>query len=65
AFPAGTAADFLVRLRAHLAREDVELAEMMGVLDPTRSREIAVSIAHRHDEACPRLRDCPLRPPKP
>lgn len=65
AFPAGTAADFLVRLRAHLAREDVELAELMGVLDPSRSRRIAVSIAHRHDEACPRVRDCPLKPSRP
>jgi len=65
AFPAGTAAAFLVRLRAHLDREDVELAELMGVLDPSRSRLIAVSIAHRHDEACPRVRDCPLNPSRP
>lgn len=62
AFPGGTAADFLVRLRAHIEREDIELAELMGVLDAARSREIAVSIAHRHDEACPRVRHCPLKP---
>jgi hypothetical protein len=62
AFPGGTAADFLVRMRGHLEREDLELAELMGVLDPSRSRQIAVAIAHRHDEACPRVRNCPLKP---
>lgn len=61
ALPDGTAADFLLRLRRHLDREDVELAEIMGVVDPTRTRDIAVSIAHRHDEACPRVRNCPLK----
>lgn len=60
--PGGTAADFLLRLRRHLDREDVELAEILGVVDPTRSRDIAVSIAHRHDEACPRVQNCPLKP---
>jgi hypothetical protein len=61
AFPGGTAADFLVRLRAHLEREDGELADLMGVIDATSSRTIAVSIAHRHEEACPRVGRCPLK----
>lgn len=62
AFPGGTAAGFLVRMRAHLEREDLELAELMGVLDPERTRQIGAAIAHRHDEACPRVRNCPLKP---
>lgn len=62
AFPGGTAADFLVRVRAHLEREDLELGELVGIVAPARSREMAVSIAHRHDEACPRARHCPLDP---
>lgn len=61
-FPGGTAGDFLVRARRHLEREDVELAELMGVLDPARSREIAISLAHRHGEACPPFRECPSKP---
>ena len=62
AFPGGTAADFLVLVQRHLRREDLELSDLMGIVDPTRSRDIAVAIAHRHDESCPRLRNCPLKP---
>jgi len=62
AFPGGTAADFLLRLRGHLEREDLELAELMGVVDSSRSQAIAISISHRHDEACPRAGRCPLKP---
>ena len=62
AFPGGTAAGFLVRMRAHLEREDIELAELMGVLDSERTRQVGAAIAHRHDEACPRVRNCPLKP---
>jgi hemerythrin-like domain-containing protein len=61
AFPAGTAADFLVRVRSHLEREEVELAEILGTIGPARSGEIVASIAHRHDVACPRVRNCPLK----
>lgn len=62
AFPGGTAADFLLRMHAHLAREDAELADLMGVIEESKSRTIAVSIAHRHEEACPRVGRCPLKP---
>lgn len=62
AFPGGTAADFLLRIRSHLEREDSELAELMGAVDPSRSQAIALAIAHRHDEACPRVRNCPMKP---
>jgi hypothetical protein len=62
AFPGGTSADFLARMRRHLERESVELAELMGTVDPSRSKAIAISIAHRHDEACPRVKNCPLKP---
>jgi len=51
--PGGTAADFLLLARRHIAREDLELAELMGVIGPARSREIGIAMAHRHDEACP------------
>jgi hypothetical protein len=61
AFPGGTAADFLVRARAHLEREDLELGDLMGIVDRGRSREIAIAIANRHDEACPGLRNCPRK----
>ena len=61
AFPGGTAADFLVLVRRHLEREGIELAEIVGVIDPARAQEIAVAIAHRHGEACPRARNCPLK----
>jgi hypothetical protein len=61
-FPGGTAADFLMRLQRHLDREDVELADLMGVVSPERSRQISLAIAHRHEEACPRLRSCPHKP---
>jgi hypothetical protein len=53
-FPGGTAMDFLAFARSHLERENYELAELMGVVDPARSQEIAISIAHRHGDACPR-----------
>jgi len=62
AFPGETAADFLGRLRAHLEREEGELADLMGVIDASRSQTIAVSIAHRHEEACPRVGRCPHKP---
>lgn len=62
AFPGGTAADFLVFVRRHLEREGLELAEVVGAMDSTRSRDIADAIAHRHDEACPRAKGCPLKP---
>lgn len=61
AFPGGTAADFLVLFRRHLERENLELSELMGVIDPARSREIAASLARRHDEACPRFASCPQK----
>jgi hypothetical protein len=60
--PGGTAADFLVRLESHLDREDVELADLVGFVGADRSRQISVSLAHRHDEACPRIRNCPHKP---
>jgi len=60
-FPGGTAADFLVRARSHLDREKVELAELMGVLDPATSREISLSLVSRHEGACPRFQDCPRK----
>ena len=63
AFPGGTAADFLVQLRRHLEREDLELADLMSVLDASHTRTIAIAIALRHDEACPRARNCPLDKP--
>ncbi|HEX4944371.1 MAG TPA: hemerythrin domain-containing protein [Usitatibacteraceae bacterium] len=62
AYPGGTAADFLLRVLGHLERERTELAELMEVLDTAKSRAIAISIAHRHDESCPRIRNCPLKP---
>ena len=63
AFPGGTAADFLLRIRRHLEREDLELTELMGVIDAARMRTIGIAISHRHDEACPRVRNCPLDTP--
>jgi hypothetical protein len=60
AFPGGTAADFLLRMRSHLEREDLELADLLGVIDASRSRTIAMSITHRHEEACPRVPRCPM-----
>ena len=62
AFPGGTAADFLLRIRRHLEREDLELTELMGVIDAARMRTIGIAISHRHDEACPRAGRCPLKP---
>jgi hypothetical protein len=61
-FPGGTAADFLMRLQRHLDREGVELADLLGVVGADQSRRISLSIAHRHEEACPRLRGCPNKP---
>jgi hypothetical protein len=60
--PGGTAADFLLLARRHLDRENLELAEILGVIDPSRSREIGIAMAHRHDEACPRIKDRPYEP---
>lgn len=62
-FPGGTAAGYLVLVRAHVAREDLELADLMRVIDAPRTRQIAVAIAHRHEEACVRVRNCPLLKP--
>lgn len=62
-FPGGTAASYLVLMRAHIAREDLELADLMRVIDAPRTRQIAVAIAHRHEEACVRVRNCPLLKP--
>lgn len=62
-FPGGTAADYLTLGRAHLAREEGELAELMSVIDAPRAQNIAVSIAHRHEDACVRVRNCPLQKP--
>ena len=62
-FPGGTAADYLTRARAHLDREGGELAELMSVIDAPRAQNIAVSIAHRHEDACVRVRNCPLQKP--
>jgi hypothetical protein len=63
AFPGGTAADYLVRVRAHLERENLELTDLMGVIEAPRARQIAVAIAHRHEDACIRVRNCPLLKP--
>jgi hypothetical protein len=63
AFPGGTAADYLVRVRAHLERENLELADLMGVIEAPRARQISVAIAHRHEDACARVRNCPLQKP--
>ena len=63
AFPGGTAASYLALARAHLAREELELADLMRVIDAPRSRQIAVAIAHRHEDACVRVRNCPLLKP--
>ncbi len=62
-FPGGTAADYLTQARAHLDREGSELAELMSVIDAPRAQTIAVSIAHRHEDACVRVRNCPLQKP--
>ena len=61
-FPTDVARDFIVRLRAHLEREDFELSELLRILDPARAREIAGSIADRHAEACKGIGKCPLKP---
>ncbi len=61
ALPGGTTADFLVRMRAHLDREESELIVVMGMIDSAPSQEIAVSIAKRHDEVCPRILNCPRK----
>lgn len=63
AFPGGTAADFLVRFRSHLARETVELDDLMGRVGSERSREMGSAMANRHEDACIRVRNCPLDKP--
>ena len=62
-FPGGTAASYLTLARAHVAREELELADLMRVIDGPRTQRIAVAIAHRHEEACTRVRNCPLQKP--
>ncbi len=62
-FPGGTAASYLTLARAHVAREELELADLMRVIDAPRTQRIAVAIAHRHEEACTRVRNCPLDKP--
>lgn len=62
-FPGGTAASYLALSRAHVAREELELADLMRVIDAPRTQTIAVAIAHRHKEACTRVRNCPLQKP--
>jgi len=62
AFPGGITAGFLARARAHLDREECELAELMGMVGSSQSRQIAASIAQRHDEVCCRIANCPRRP---
>jgi Hemerythrin HHE cation binding domain len=59
AFPGGTAADFLVRCRSHLARETVELDDLMAQVGAERTREMGAAIASRHGEACKRARKRP------
>lgn len=61
ALPGGTAADFLVRVRAHLDREESELADLIGMIDSGQSQRIAVRLARRHDEVCPRIESCPRK----
>lgn len=61
AFPADAARDFIARLRVHLEREDFELNELLRILDPARSRAIAITIAERHAQACPLVGDCPRK----
>lgn len=61
ALPGGTAADFLVRMRSHLAREESEFADLVGLIGDPDSRRIAADIARRHRDACPRTPTCPRR----
>lgn len=61
AFPTEAARDFIVRLRVHLEREDFELNELLRILDPARAREIGITIAARHADACPHAGDCPRK----
>ncbi|MBL0144171.1 MAG: hemerythrin domain-containing protein [Betaproteobacteria bacterium] len=60
--PGGTAADFLQFARRHLERGELELADLMRVIGPQRSREIGVAMAQRHDDTHLRIKDCPLKP---
>ncbi len=60
-FPTQAARDFINRLRVHLEREDFELNELLRILDPARSREIAITIAERHAQTCPLIGDCPRK----
>jgi hypothetical protein len=63
AFPGGTAADFLLRFRGHLARENVELDDLMAQVGAERTREMGTAMANRHEDACTRIRNCPLDKP--
>jgi Hemerythrin HHE cation binding domain len=63
AFPGGTAADFVARFRSHLARENLELDDLMARVGTERSREMGTAMANRHEDACLRARNCPLGKP--